>query len=824
METLSELFLTFDSRGDSDCLIYRSGVRRIVFSYKRLVELSLAMNRWLAEQGVGRRDRVLLWGPNSPWWVVAFWGIVIRGGVVVPVDFMSGRDRAESIARLTGARLVIQSRDKLERLTGFPAVLMEELEFLLDRLEPLPEIAATEPDQIAQLIYTSGTTGTPKGVILTHRNLITNLTQIDRHIPVVTRDFTFLSLLPLSHMFEQMGGFFTPLFHGSAVVYLRTLKPSAIMEALGDEDIYAVVAVPRLLQLLKGSIEAEITAKHLAGLFLRLLAWAERQPQETRKLLFSPVRRKFGRHFTLFVSGGAPLDPDVFRFWNAMGFTLVEGYGLTECSPVLTANTMQRQLGGSVGLPLAGVELKIDQGEILAKGENVFPGYYENPGATAEAFKDGGWFRTGDLGELDSDGWLRIKGRSKELIVTGAGINVYPDEIEAILNRTAGVRESCVIGLDRGSGEEVHAVLILDGSGRNAEEVVAEANGRLDDLHRLTGFSLWPEVDFPKTTTMKIQKFKVKQRLSVGQGDAGGASADPLLNLLARITGVNSRDIREDSFLVASLGLTSIGRLELMNQIEQEFRLDLEDSAIDQRTRVCDLRRTIAARKKVDGRRSLRFWTNSTPLRAVRQLCDLLIHQPLLRCFVSLETKGVERLATVNAPVMFVANHISYLDQPAIMFSLPRQWRYRTATAAWEEFFFKNFRNFGQRIWKRFTYEYGTVALNLFPLPQSGVFRRALQFMGKLADLRLNILVFPEGERSPDGRLLPFRQGLGIMVRELGITVVPVKITGMEKVFPRGAHWPKRGRVTVTFGEPLRYGGESPGEIVEKARKAVAEL
>ena len=824
MKNLSDLFQTFKKRGTETSLVYRTGVRRLVFSYEQLTDLSLKMNRWLAQQGIGHGDRVLLWGPNSPWWAVTFWGIIIRGGIVVPVDFMSGRERAETIATLTGARLVIQSRYKLDRMTEHPAILMEELEFLLHGLEPLMEIASPEPDQAAQLIYTSGTTGTPKGVILTHRNLLANLSQVNRHIPVVGPDFSFLSLLPLSHMFEQMGGFFIPLYHGAAIVYLRTLKPSAIMEALADEDIYAVIAVPRLLQLLKGSIEGEFAAKHLAGVFHGLLKSAVRLPREARKLLFSPVQRKFGRHFTLFVSGGAPLDPDVFRFWDAMGFTVIEGYGLTECSPVLTANTLERQLVGSVGKALPGVELKIEHDEVFGRGENVFPGYFENPAATADAFTEDGWFRTGDMGELDAEGWLRIKGRSKELIVTGAGINVYPDEIENILDKTAGVKESCVIGLDRGAGEEVHAVLILDGRRRNAEEIVSDANSRLDELHRITGFSLWPETDFPKTTTMKIQKFKVKQRIREGRESSAGVSADPLLNLLARITGVNGRDIREDSFLVASLGLTSIGRLELINQVEQEYRLDLEDSAIDQLTRVSDLRRMIAERKKSGRGRRLRFWSNSLPVRGIRRLCDILIHYPLLNCFVKLETAGVENLAKADAPVMFIANHLSYFDQPAIMFSMPRQWRYSTATAAWEEFFFRNYKNSVQRIWKRLTYEYGTVALNLFPLPQSGIFRRSLQFMGKLADHRINILLFPEGERSADGRLLPFQQGLGIMVRELGIPVVPVKIEGLEKVFPRGALWPKRGRVTVTFGEPLRFRGESPGEIVEKAQKAVLEL
>jgi long-chain acyl-CoA synthetase len=824
MQTLIDLFATFAGQGAKPALIYRTGVRRLSCSYQRLHMQALQMNHWLALQGVGAGDKVLLWAPNSPAWAVAFWGIVCRGAIVVPVDFMSNQERAATIADLTGARLVIQSRFKLEPLSGRSSVFIEDLEFLLEPLAPGNELATPTADTTAELIYTSGTTGAPKGVILTHRNLIANLHQVNTHLPVVRSDFTFLSLLPLSHMFEQMAGFFIPLYHGAAIVYLRTLKPSAIMTALAAEDIRAIIAVPRLLRLLKGSIETEFASHHLAGLLRRLLIWGEGLPRAGRNFFFFPVQRKFGRHFTLFVSGGAPLDPELFRFWNAMGFIVVEGYGLSECSPVLTANTLQRQVSGSVGTVLPGVELKIVEGEILVRGDNVFPGYEQNPAATAAAFDAEGWFRTGDLGEVDQDGWLRIKGRSKELIVTGAGINVYPDEIERILNALPGVREACVIGLDKGAGEEVHAVLLLSDEDESGEAIIAAANRRLDALQQINSYSLWPEADFPKTTTLKIQKFKVRQHLLDHHRQAGVTSRDPLLTIIAAVTGCNSAVIREESLLVASLGLTSIGRLELVSRLEQEFRLDLDDAAINDSTRVADLRRLLAQRKKLQAPRHFRFWTNTPLGRVLRQGCDLLIHYPLLCAIVTLERIGTEKLAEIEAPVLFIANHTSLLDQPVIMFSLPRSWRYHTATAAWEEFFFKNYRHRAGQLWKRLTYEYSSVAANVFPLPQSGSFRPALQYMGKLADHRLNILLFPEGERTQDGHLLPLQPGLGLIVQELGIPVVPVRIDGLYEIFPRGARWPKRGKVTVTFGDALYFHGEEPPEIIARARQALLDL
>lgn len=824
MQTLIDLFNTFEALGDKTAFVNRTGVRRLVVSYRQLHELALQMANLLARNNVSVGDRVLIWGPNSSWWAVAYWGVIIRGAVAVPVDFMSDLARAESIRNLTNAKVVLQSRFKAERMTAGTLLLLEDLQFLLEDQQPIGEVVSAAPEDTAQLIYTSGTTGNPKGVILTHKNLVANMTQINQQVPIITPQFNFLSLLPLSHMFEQMGGFFTPLYRGAAIVYLRTLKPSAIMEALSEEDIYIIMSVPRLMQLLKTTIERELEEKHLAGLFRGLAQLAASLPPGPRRSLFFPVQQKFGHNFTAFVSGGAPLDPEVFIFWSNMGFTVLEGYGLTETSPVLCVNTIERQVAGAVGPPLPGVELKIQEKEILARGENVFPGYYENEQASRDAFTADGWFRTGDLGEIGPDGWLIIKGREKELIVTGSGVNVYPDELEAILNKTAGVKESCVIGVEKGSGEEVHAVLLLDGSGRAPEEIITQANSSLDALNRITGYTLWNEPEFPKTTTLKIKKFAVKEELKkIAEGGDTTVSRDSLLNLIARVTGTAVAQIREDSLLVTELGLTSIDRVELVSFLEQEYRLDIEDSQIGPQTRVSDLRQIITKREKLARHDHFRFWTNNAFCRGLRMAWDAVINGPMLRCFVTLDVQGIDNLKRLDGPVFFVANHLSYLDQPAIMFALPPKLRYGCATAAWEEFFFGEYHGIN-RIFRRLSYEYGTLLLNLFPLPQSQGFSGSLKFMGRLADAGINILIFPEGGHARDGRMQPFQLGLGVMVKELGIPVVPIKIGGTDLVLPHDVTFPKKGKVTVTFGEPLHFRFEEPAEIVERTRQAVEAL
>src|SRR5450759_361200 len=401
MQTLIDLFETFEALGDKTAFVNRTGARRLVVSYRQFHDLALKMSNLLAQNGVARGDRVLIWGPNSSWWAVAYWGIIIRGAIAVPVDFMSDLARAESIRSLTKAKVVLQSRFKPERMTGATSMLLEDLQYLLEGTQPIAELASCAPEATAQLIYTSGTTGNPKGVILTHKNLVANLTQINRQVPIITSEFSFLSLLPLSHTFEQMGGFFTPLYRGAAIVYLRTLKPSAIMEALSEEDIYVIMSVPRLMQLLKTTIERELEDKHLSGLFRWLTQLATKLPKGVRRILFFPVQKKFGRNFTVFVSGGAPLDPEDFNFWSSMGFTVLEGYGLTETSPVLCVNTMERQVAGSVGPPLPGIQLKIEEKEVLARGDNIFPGYYENEQASRDAFTGDGWYQT-DLPQVTS--------------------------------------------------------------------------------------------------------------------------------------------------------------------------------------------------------------------------------------------------------------------------------------------------------------------------------------------------------------------------------------------------------------------------------------
>jgi long-chain acyl-CoA synthetase len=823
MKTLIDLFNKIPERGKQVAFVYRTGVRRFVYTYDQFFSLSKQMSVWLDNHDIKSGDRVLIWAPNSPCWAVSFWGCVLRGVIVIPVDFMSGRERAQKIAELTNAKLILQSQYKADRFETDNAFLIETLEYDLTGLDLNLDYAEIKPTDIVEIVYTSGTTGNPKGVILTHENLIANLIQVNQHIHL-KEEWRFLSLLPLSHMFEQMGGFFTPLYIGGSITYLKTLKPSEIMKALKKENIHVVILVPRLLQALMNGIERELQSKYLLKAVNYLGGTVISWPRSIKKILFYSIAHAFGSNFQFFVSGGAALDREVSKFWKKLGFLVIEGYGITECSPILTANKPEFQKEGSVGSIIPDLELKLANNEIAVKGKNIFTGYYQNEQATKNAFTSDGFFKTGDHGYLDEQGNLFLKGRVKEMIVTGAGMNIYPDDIEPILNKISGIKESCIIGVNRGEGEEVYAVLILDGSGRKSEDIISEVNAKLDLAQQITSFSIWPELDFPKTSTLKVQKFKVKERLFLNTKSKSLLSSDKLITIIVQITHRSIEEINESTSLVGDLGLTSVARLELANALEQEFRLDMDDTVIKQQTTVAELREMVEKRKSISSNGKLRSCINNDFMRSIRKVIDIILHKTLFGHFVDLEIKGLSNLDSIKTPVFFVSNHTSYIDALAIWFALPSRFRYYLAVAAGDEFFFEVQGGFLKKLIRRMMYTYVSFFGNAFIIPEKTGFRHVVQFMGKLVDDNINILFFPEGGINRPGINLPYKLGAGVIIQELKIPVVPIKLSGLAEIIAPDSANVSKGKASVTFGQPILFTKEQSSDIVSIIEKSIKEL
>ncbi len=408
--------------------------------------------------GIRKGDKVVFWGENRPEWVVALWACLLEGVVATPVDFRSSGAIVERIAGIVDAKVLLIGPG-LAAPAGLPCpVWPMKIVFDVPRAAHLPRVADALPNDLAEILFTSGATGEPKGVTITHRNILANLKPIDGGVQKYRkymgpfRPIRFLNLLPLSHMFGQsMAALIPPLIAGD-VFFMPGYGPRDVINLIRRRRISVLVCVPQMLQLLRSEIEQRFPEAQEPR---RGTKWYGSWWQYRR------VRRRFGWKFWSFVVGAAPLDPELEDFWRKLGYVVIQGYGLTETAPVATLNHPFETKRGTVGKAIAGVEIRIaPDGEILLRGENVTPGYY---GQTEAGILDPeGWLHTGDLGELDAEKRLKILGRKKEVIVASSGLNVYPEDVERVLNLIAGVRESAVVASRTNDGEQVHAVLVLD--------------------------------------------------------------------------------------------------------------------------------------------------------------------------------------------------------------------------------------------------------------------------------------------------------------------------------------------------------------------------
>lgn len=482
----------------------------VSYTYAELQAKVYKFTGYLQEQHIVKGQRIMLWAPSSVDWMVAFLGPLLAGGVVVPLDNNSKEDFIERIAQTTEAAYLITTRKQYATLKNSSLTLID-----LDNLPQgtldaaaLPEVTG---DDLAELVFTSGTTGQPKGVMLSHWNItsdamaaleVVHITQVDRT----------LSILPMSHMFE-MTIEIAELEKGASILYARSLVPDTLLKLLGSQGVTCMVLVPQALQLFMHGIERQVRMlkkERQWELLHRVARWL---PFGWRHVLFGTVHKRFGGHFRFFVSGGAYLPPKLAERWENMGFRVMQGYGATECSPVVSATRHEDHTYESIGQPLPGVEVKIaEDGELLVHGPNVAQGYWKNPEATAAAFQDG-WYYTGDLGSMDDKGRIYLKGRKKNLIVLSNGLNVFPEDIENVLLTNPAIKDAVVIGLmEKDEGPTVYGILLMEDPSQ-AKAVIQQTNKQLASHQQIRGYTVWPEKDFPRTHTLKVKRPEVMEKL-----------------------------------------------------------------------------------------------------------------------------------------------------------------------------------------------------------------------------------------------------------------------------------------------------------------------
>lgn len=829
MTTLSQLLQTAaDEFGPKTAVLMQRGYRVERWSYEYLWEFSERLATYLRGKGLQQGDRLLLRAPNMPEWLGLYFGCLRAGVILVPLDVLSTPDFVARVRDKTDARYLFvsqMSQDNAMEL-GIPMQFLEDLPHQLDEVRPDSTLPAPAEEDIAEIMFTSGTTGEPKGVILTHRNIVSNVLAYAQVISSAPSS-RLLSLLPLSHMLEQTAELITLLKIGATVAYPASRQPTAIFRTLREQRITNMVVVPQILQVFWNAIEREVSKQGSERVWQRLLHVSPRLPSALRRLVFRSVHRKLGGCLEFLICGGAYLNPELARCWELLGITILQGYGTTEASPIVALNSLKERRLDSVGKALPGQEMRIaSDGEVLIRGPNVTPGYWQDPEATEAAFQEG-WYGTGDLGYLDEEGYLYLRGRKKDMIALSGGMNVYPQDVEEALNVCAGVKDACVLGVPtEEGGVRVHAVLLLEEEGADPQDVVNQANRRLADHQRIQEVTVWPFPEFPHTRTLKVKKGEILEYVLRGQLAKEPASVVPavgkaveapvLHRLLANATGTPAESIHPTVTLGEDLNLDSLGRVELLAAVESETGVYVDESRVSADTTVEELELLVASEHEVSREHHRLEW----PLNQLVGLGRVLLHSflvfPLLRLVARLKVEGRDNLKGLQGPMLFAANHQSHIDTPIVLAALPARWRRQTAVAAAADFWFA-----GDRI-------KGLLAsslFNAFPFSRTGAIRPTLEHCCWLLDRGWSILVYPEGTRSDTGLMGPFRSGAGVMAVELGVPVVPVRITGTYEILPKGQAIPRRGTVQVCIGEALRFPRKTPyGEATTALEQAVKAL
>ncbi len=815
-------------------LVYDDGYRRRGYSYADVGRAARGFAARLAGAGLGKGDKVVFWGENRPEWIACYWGCLIAGVIVVPIDYRSAPEFVLRVARLVEARVLLLGEetkdiapDSREDKPGNDVRPRDvwrfaDLDWQADG--PMPAVAIGR-DDVIQVIFTSGATAEPKGVIVRHRNVVANIVPVEREVMKYRRyarpfhPLRFMNLLPLSHMFGQSMATNIPPMVGGTVIFTRTFNPHDIVRLVKARRVSVLVCVPKILDVLREHVTRTMPEALEApppGISIPGRWWKYRR-----------VHRALGMKFWAFVVGAAPLPPDLEEFWRRMGFAVIQGYGLTETAPIVTLNHPFKTSKGSVGTPIAGVEVRIaEDGEILVRGENVTSGYY---GQAEPVASSDGWLHTGDIGDRDAEGRVFIKGRKKEMIVTPEGLNVFPEDVERVLDDIPGVRESAVVGVSEGAQERVHAVLVLEPATR-ADDVIRAANGRLQDHQRVRAASVWPGTELPRTEgTRKLKRRAVAEWVAAGEHPVSAPAGDSIEALIGRFA--HGRDVSGATTL-EELGLSSLERVELMVALEDRFQTRIDEGRFSGVASVEELRRLVEAPVAVAAiEEPVDFpsWNRSAPVSLVRRISLATWILPLARLFAHLEVTGLEHLRGLQGPVVFASNHTSHMDVPVILAALPGEWRARVAPAMVKEFFKAHFFP-AEHTWRQWftnslNYYLAAFYFNAFPLPQreAGA-RQTLKYIGELTGGGWSVLIFPEGVRSTSGDIKPFRGGIGMIASRLEVPVVPVRLDGADRVLPTGSSFIRPGPVRVAFGAPLRLHGEDYAALASQVEVKVREL
>ena len=857
-EHLASLIHEMRRRGRETAVVEHRGVRHLRTSYGEIAELAGRFAAELRRREIGAGERVVLWGASSAEWMGAFFGCVLRGVIAVPLDAAGAREFVERVIADTQAKLIVGDAELLRGLQGgTPRLELQELRATLPHEVEYAVDPAVTLDAPFQIVFTSGTTSEPKGIVHTHRNVLVSLEPIESEIVKYRRyervfhPLRFMHTLPLSHVFGQFMGLWIPPVLGAELHFEAQLEPSRMVEALKRERINVLIAVPRVMALLRA---------HLLNEDVSLATDVERVaalPVWKRWWKLRRVHRKLGWRFWALICGGATLPSELESFWRAVGVAVIQGYGMTETAALVTLNHPFKIGHGTLGKPLPGREVKIGEGgEVLVRGAMVSGATWQG-GALRPRTEE--WLATGDLAAQEESGELRFLGRKGDVIVTAAGMNVHPADLEAELLQQAGVKAAAVVACDGANGQEPVAAVIFNGSDAELNDAVRGANASLAEFQQMRRFVRWPDAALPYTSTGKLIRRQVAAwACAAVRGD--GTVAKPkemLLGMIAEVSGETPRDVGDEARLSEDLHLDSLARVQLQSLLESRLGVEVSDDAIAQMQTLGELRgivgggaaeaveplRAVAAGDVVESasepqirvqplpsERPLPYyrWPWSWPMQLVRAGFLEVIAQPLIWLLggprVVCETGEIP-----EGPLLIIGNHVTAYDGPLILYAMPGRVRRRVAIAMSAEVLGDLRLGRGQEsaivnALAPIGYWLVTALYNVFPLPRRRGFRRSFAHAGEAMDQGYSVMIFPEGHRSETGKLQRFREGTGLLAKESQVPVLPVGLRGLGELRASG-RWVRSGRLEVRVGAPIDLGPEATaGEWTAALEAAVQRL
>ena len=820
------------------------GGRKEQYTFEDVRELTLRAAGFLAANGIKQGDRVILFSHNMPEWGLAYFGILKTGATAIPIDPASSVDEIVKFAKAGEASAIVLSqkladenpdlaaRLKKEKIK-IPVWAFEEVFQMQSETEEakrsalLPEKVLA--NNVASLIFTSGTTGTPKAVMLSHKNFVNMVSMLSSVLEMSVEDGV-LSVLPLHHTFEFSAGFLTPFANGTQITYLDELSSEELAHAIENNHITGMVGVPALWEMLHRRIKTRLRERgdwfaDLADNIIEFNAWLRDNTFfNLGPLIFFPIHEGMGGRMRYLISGGSALSEKVQKDLHGLGFTILEGYGLTESSPVLTvARPGNKLLKGSVGKPLPGVEVKINNpdengvGEVLARGQNIMLGYYNNEEATEAVLQDR-WLKTGDLGKLDEDGNLYIVGRSKDVIIDSNGKNIYPDEIEDIYGKSKFIKELSVVGLpDADGGEKIAALAVPDyeydiafsrsETNKKVEDHFREVSAGLPFFKRVKILHLTP-FELPRTATRKVKRPEVvemlqnledksKRKTKAISDSKGDDNVLWVRKIVASVSNRPLSDIALDDKL-ADLGFDSLMFVELQAAVEDAGgRVPLPDTLNEVQT----VRELLTAVQRVDKSKKIadepkaeekkeaeEIYVPSIIRRVGNSIVDFA-QETLYENVLDTKIEG-ESNVPVHTNFIVAPNHASHLDTGLVKKALGKDAAEQTVAVAAADYWFDT--KYKRAYMNNFT--------TLVPIERAGSLRQSLRHVSQILNEGYNALIFPEGGRQLSGEIAEFKPIIGYLALNQKIGILPVYLWGTYEAFPKGTIIPKTDSIGKKVG------------------------